>query len=385
MKGLGAFDLPRKIVMLSTADWDAPLWTNKQQIADRLAPYYDIIYVEPVAGVGSAHRSVLGGSCWQADNGVTVYRPAAALPFGQKVWAVNRANTSYVTRAIRELMDRRGFVKPIVWCYPPNSQPFLDNLPHAVSCYDCVDDYSAFPGAWATVTRRMEQRLLRKVDAVFTTAQSLFDAKKQFNKNTYFVPNVADFDHFNQAMHLAPAQRIADLPHPVIGFVGALNFKIDGELLKSLFELRPNWSFVFVGPDRGLGIDRFLSCRNAHFVGRKEINELPGLMAGFDACMIPYSINRYIRSVLPLKFFEYLATGKPIVSTPMPELEKFAPLVDLGSNADELVHAIERRLGDDPHVQQRLALARENSWEHRINRMLSILETVQHEKSEALL
>jgi len=385
MTGFAGYDLPDKIVMLSTADWDAPLWTNKQQVASRLAGDFKIIYVEPLAAVGSGNRKLLAGGARETAEGITVYRPPAALPFGNKLPPVNLSNVARVAGGLNALLRDRGFTEPLLWCYPPASAPFLSRLPHALSCYDCVDDYSAFPGAWGTIIRRMERQLIRGVDAVFTTAQSLYEEKRRFNPRTHFVPNVADFDHFHQATTAAPPPRLREMPRPVIGFIGALNYKIDSDFLEVLFRLRPQWSFVFVGPDRGMGVERFAGVPNAHFLGRKEIAELPALMAGFDACMIPYKINRYIAGVLPLKFFEYLATGKPIIATRMPELLKFAPLIDLAANPDEFVQALEKRLADDRHREPRLALARENSWEHRIGAMLSILEKIHKDKREELL
>lgn len=370
--------------MLSTADWDAPLWTNKQQIAVRLAEDFAVLYVEPLVAMGSGKRSLARASHWRDPSGVTVYRPASALPFGNKLWSINKTNARLLAGDIRQTMWDRGFSQAILWCYPPTSQPFLEFLPHVLSCYDCVDEYSAFPGAWVTATKRMEHKLLQSVDAVFTTARSLFDEKKRHNPHTYFVPNVADFALFNRAATAVPSPLLRDLPRPVIGFVGALNYKIDTALLEALFKLRPDWSFVLVGPDRGLEVQRFLAYPNARFLGRKEIEELPSLMAGFDACMIPYKIDRYTHGVLPLKFFEYLATGKPVVATRMAELQNFAPLIDLVGEAEEFVDAVESRLQSDPHRDRRLAIARENSWEKRIGTMLGILETIRKEKQEGI-
>jgi len=106
-------------------------------------------------------------------------------------------------------------------------------------------------------------------------------------------------------------------------------------------------------------------------------------MSGFDACMIPYVINRYTHGVLPLKFFEYLATGKPVITTPMSELKRFQPLIDIAATPEEFAAAVERRLSADVDRDARIALAKENSWDHRINQMLTILEITYQEKHEA--
>ncbi|HPM77638.1 MAG TPA: glycosyltransferase [bacterium] len=374
------YELPKQIVLLSTADWDAPLWTNKQQIAVRLVEDFEVVYVEPVAVFLNPKRG-RHKKVWTDPSGVTVYRPFGALPLGNKLWPVNEVNWARTAADLANLLRDKGFTQPLVWCYPPTSQPLLKHLPHELSCYDCVDEYSAFPGAWITAVNNMERKLMRAVDAVFTTAKSLYEAKRKYNPHTYFVPNVADFEHFHQAATATPNLLLRDMNRPVIGFVGALNYKLDADLLRAVCAMRPEWSLVFVGPEREFNAQQFIGCANAHFLGRKDIAELPAIMAGFDCCMIPYKVDRYTHGVLPLKFFEYLATGKPVITTPLPELEAFHQLVDVVTSAETFVEAVERRLVDDPHVQQRVALAAKNSWEHRIHSMLTHLETIHHQKA----
>ena len=286
---------------------------------------------------------------------------------------------------VMEAMKEQGFSRPILWLYPPTSRPFLEHIHYDLSCYDCVDDYSAFPGTWITTTKNMEKQLLQSVDAVFTTARSLFEKKKRHNKHTYFVPNVADFKHFNQAVNAKPPHTLREMPKPVIGFVGALNYKIDNELVSAMLAQRPEWSFVFVGPDRGMGVHHFFGHRNAYFLGRKDPQELPSIMAGFDVCFIPYVIDRYTQGVLPLKFFEYLATGKPVVTTNLNELGRYRGMIDIASGAEGMIEAIEKRLDNDPDREKRIEIATNNSWEHRINKILHHLEEVYHDKREHLL
>jgi glycosyltransferase involved in cell wall biosynthesis len=381
MGSFAGYDLPQQLVMISTADWDAPLWTNKQQIASRLAGDFDVVYVEPVTTMGKGKRR-LSKKVWTDACGVTVVRPIGTLPFGNKLSVINDANCALVAAGVLEVMQERRFSRPLLWCYPPTSYPLLKRIPFALSCYDCVDEYSAFPGTWITTMRNMEKKLLRAVDVVFTTAQSLYKDKRCHNPNTHFVPNVADFQLFHQAAQAKPPRRLQEMNRPVVGFVGALNYKIDAAFVEALLKLRPKWSFVFVGPDRGLKVDRFLSYPHAHFWGRKKPEELPAIMAGFDICMIPYVIDRYTQAVLPLKFFEYLATGKPVVATPMSELTRYQPLIDIAASPGDFVAAIERRLKKDPHGAERVALAEKNSWNHRIGQMLSILQTTYQEKRE---
>lgn len=375
------YSLPKDIVMISTADWDESLWTNKQQIASRLVEDFRVVYVEPLKSLRSGKRTY-AHRVWNDPCGVHVFRPAVALPFGNKLDAMNEINHRLAIQPLREYIGELGFEEYILWLYSPNGLPYVKLLSPTVSCYDCVDEYSAFPGAWKGVTMRMESKLIQKVDVVFTTAETLYESKKEKNPNTWYVPNVGDFDHFHKAASVEPAQAMKDLPKPIIGFVGALNYKLDKELLNELFNLHPEWSFVFIGPDRGLGIERFAHVTNTHFLGLKAISELPAYMAGFDVCIIPYIVDNYTSGVMPIKFFEYLSTGKPVVSTPIPEIARFKELVDVASSPEEFASAIERRLQNDPEEQRqwRIDLARSNSWDTRIRELLEKLEATYRKK-----
>lgn len=377
------FDLPRDVVMISTADWDAPLWTNKQQIASRLVSDFRVLYVEPLASLADGRRGYTH-RYWRDPSGVHVLRPPGTVPFGQKIPQVNEINHRLVAPVIKERLEQLGFKDYILWLYPPTAAPYLQHLEPALSCYDCVDEYSAMPGAWLQVTRQMERRMLEHVDAVFTTARSLYEDKVLHNKNTHHVPNVADFEHFHRASSASPAPELEGLRRPVIGFVGALNYKLDDHLLERLFEARTEWNFVFVGPDRGFGIEHFIHYHNVHFVGKKNIDELPAYLAGMDVCIIPYKIDRYTRGVLPMKLFEYLSTGKPVVATRLPELEDYAHVVELAGDAQAYVEAIERCLHGDHEDdrRRRVEIARENSWEKRISTILGHLETSWRNKAK---
>jgi len=377
------FDIPHDIVMVSTADWDEPLWTNKQQIASRLVEDFRVLYIEPLASLAGGKRGY-SHRYWRDACGVHVLRPPGVAPFGRKLRAVNEVNHRLVLPVVRERLEQLGFKDYILWLYQPSAGPFLDLLKPAVSCYDCVDEYSAMPGAWIQVTRQMERDMIKRVDVVFTTARSLYEDKCRHNPNTHFVPNVADFKLFNKTMKAKPAKELKGVRRPIIGYVGAMNYKLDDGLLERLFSARPDWSFVFVGPDRGFGVDRFMGHKNVHFLGRKTLEDLPSCMAAMDLCLIPYKIDRYTRGVLPMKHYEYLASGRPVVSTRLPELEVFDGVIDLGRSALDLVELIEWRLANDTEKdrKKRIALARENSWEKRINTILEKIEEAWKAKNK---
>lgn len=375
------YTLPKDIVMISTADWDAPLWTNKQQIASRLVSDFRVVYVEPLVALGKGKRGY-SHRYWTDSSGVYVYRPPAAIPFGNKFEQVNEINHNLVSQSIKQYIGELGFEEYILWVYTPTGAPYLNTLTPVLSCYDCVDEYSAFPGAWITKTLRMEGQLLGNVDAVFTTAKTLYEEKSKKNPNTHFIPNVGDFDHFSKALTMKPNRHISTVKKPVIGFVGALNYKLDNDLLEELFQTHTDWTFAFVGPDRGFGMERYVNLPNVVYYGLRTINELPGFLSGFDVCIIPYKVDRYTMGVLPIKFYEYLASGKPIVSTAIPELTGFSNMIGIASNADQFGYAIEQQLAKDnaEKREKRIALAKANSWESRIHSILQKLEDTYRRK-----
>jgi len=289
--------------MISTADWDESLWTNKQQIASRLVPDFRVVYVEPLKSVGAGKRKS-SVKHWKDDCGVHVVRPFVALPFGNKLDRINRVNQKFISWSIRRIIGDLGFEEYILWIYTPNGHHFIKNLSPAITCYDCVDEYSAFPGAWRGAMLKMEAKLIANADVVFTTAQSLYESKSRHNSNCHLVPNVGDYDHFSKAQFMEPTESVRNISGPVIGFVGALNYKLDDNLLSQLFNARPEWSFVFVGPDKGFGfVDRYAHLPNVHFMGLRPIAKLPAICAGFDAAIIPYKVDSYTKGVMPIKFF----------------------------------------------------------------------------------
>jgi glycosyltransferase involved in cell wall biosynthesis len=372
----GGYDLPRDIVMISTADWDEELWTNKQQIAWRLAGDFRILYVEPLAGLASGKRGY-SHRYWRDPSGVHVFRPPGTMPFGQKVSSVNELNHRLVSPLIRDQIKKLGLKDYILWLYPPSSAPYLKTLNPELSCYDCVDEYACMPGHWMQATRQMERKLIMGVDVVFTTAQFLYETRKKHNPNTHLIPNVADFEHFNKANTVQPSKELEGFGKPVIGYIGALNYKLDDTLMHNLFSMKPEWTFLLIGPDRGFGIERFLRYPNVRYLGKKSTEELPSLMAGMDACMIPYKLDSYTRGVLPLKFFEYLASGRPVIATPLPDIAVYDGLVDLGNSAEDFVAAISRRLENDSidDKKKRIEEAGKHSWQIRIHSILKKLET----------
>ena len=193
----------------------------------------------------------------------------------------------------------------------------------------------------------MERDLLQHCDLVFVTAPGLYESKKQYNDRMYLLPNAADVGHFGKAnleSTVVPPE-IANLPHPVVGFIGVIHHWIDVDAIAYLAEKRPQWSVVLVGPlGAGMQVERLKALPNVLFVGRKDKEELPGYLKGFDLCLNPFRENELTRMVSPLKFYEYLASGKPVVSTKMPGVMEFSALIEIAETPEAFLQAAERAL-----------------------------------------
>jgi glycosyltransferase involved in cell wall biosynthesis len=245
--------------------------------------------------------------------------------------------------------------------------------------YDCVDDYpeQTYGARRRTLMAQSDDAVARAATVVFATTPTLVERQQGRNSSTYHVPNVGDYEHFALAAeHGSAAPEVAGLPHPVIGFSG--NFlagKVDLALLKALVEARPAWTFLLVGPAQAgteASLAELAGAQNVVWVGQKPYAELPGYVAAFDVGLIPYLSNAYTQSCFPLKLYEYLAAGKPVVATGLPSLAGLPEVALADASASEVIGAIEDALGrsGDEYRSRRMAIASQNTWESRVGTLL---------------
>jgi glycosyltransferase involved in cell wall biosynthesis len=270
----------------------------------------------------------------------------------------------------------------IVWLYDVHASFLLDLFPRAIKVYDCVDDFAAFSEALSDVPEE-EQRVLANVDLVLVTSEPLREQKAKAHPRCYVVRNGADVDHFAPArgQPQEPPEDLRSTGAPRIGYVGAIHDWIDLDLIVETARLRPAYSFVFVGPvGPRVNITRVRAQRNIILVGRKAYDELPAYLGAFDACIAPFRRNALTEAVNPIKVYEYLATGKPVVATPIPELAALAPVVSLASTAEEFASALDRasqEANSEALIARRLEVARANSWDARLEQIRDILAGVR--------
>lgn len=383
------------IVCISPAPWDYPIWTNRQHIMSRVARDHNVLYVfHPTLLRSCIKRNFLkSGSVLttlvRKHERLHLCTPFV-LPCGERFPSLHSLNIRLAARGVKAILRRLGFDRYVLWFYDPEAVGYLDELDPVLSCYDCVDDFSSMP-SYASATRgeRLLQRendLVRRSSLVFTTSSELLKKKSPLNSNTFLVENVGDFDHFHQAAReeMPLPSELSGVGSPLIAFVGALDdYKVDYDLIQHLARKRPHWTIMLIGSCMGKDDSAIRSeLPNILFLGKKNYSELPGYLAHSDVCIIPYRINDYTRHVFPLKMFEYMATGKPIVSTELPSLEQYRSVIGMAGDFDGFVERVEDCLRRDSEEQRalRISMARRHTWENRKDQLLQHVQALFQER-----
>ena len=380
-------------VVLATADWDHPLWTNKQHTAVSLAELgHRVLYVEslglrsPRPGKADLARILkrlrrLLRLPRQVRPGLWVWSPPV-LPGAVRGrgliinrWLVQ----SGLTLAQRWL----GFLRPLLWTYNPLTLAYLDISTFSGTVYHCVDSIQDQPGLPSARITTGERRLCEAANVVFTTAPLLQQRLEPLNPHTFYFGNVADADHFGQASSasLPCPDALAAVPPPRLLFIGALDaYKLDLPLLEQLIRTTPQWSYVLVGPigecDASTDLSTILALPNVLWPGVQPYRDLPAWLAHTDVALLPLQLNDYTRQMFPMKFFEYLASGRPTVATAIPSL---VPHRESALLCEPTVAGFEAAIrtalaGEGPSVEERQAAAADHTYESRTDRMLAVLQ-----------
>jgi glycosyltransferase involved in cell wall biosynthesis len=280
--------------------------------------------------------------------------------------------------ALNELVERHGIDAPIAWFYTPMALDFARDLRTSLVVYDVMDELSAFRFAPPRLAE-LERELFALADVVFTGGPSLFESKRHAHTNVHLFPSGVDAAHYRRArQEQADPDDQRGLARPRLGYFGVIDERIDLELLERVAAERPDFQLVLVGPVVKIDPATLPRRRNIHYLGQKTYEELPHYLAGWQVAIMPFALNEATRFISPTKTLEYLAGGKPVVSTPVRDV--VTPygrrgLVEIG-DSESFIAAVERALatntGDRAMQIERILL--ERSWESTWVRMSSILE-----------
>jgi teichuronic acid biosynthesis glycosyltransferase TuaH len=290
------------------------------------------------------------------------------------VWLNERIVATRLKKVIKNLNIRDYiYINSYNYSYPT----FHQLIKPLLTVYHCVDplieEYQTRHGLIS------EDIVVKNVDLVICTSKQLRDSKKKLNSNSYFIPNAANISHSQKALdpQLPVASILSGIKKPVIGYFGNIERRIDYHLLTEVLEQNPDKNFVFVGPvDIDYVDNNAFKAPNISLKGAVPYDQMPSVLKGFDVAIIPFKKDEVSSSIFPLKLFEYLGSGRPVVSTDFnTDLSDFTGnTVAYCKNAIEFTAAINAALSDTPDLQQkRLAVASENTWEHRIAEIKNLL------------
>jgi UDP-galactopyranose mutase len=367
------------LVCFSHLRWNF-VYQRPQHLMGRCARERRVFFVEePESCDTPAHMEME-----KDPSGVIVVKPY--LPFGLTEEETNAAMQKLVDQLLAEEIDEF-----ILWYYSPMALNFSRHLEPALTVYDCMDELSLFKGAPAKL-KEIEQELISRADLIFTGGQTLYESKRNGHDNVYLFPSSIDAAHFGQARKKQPdpADQVS-IPHPRLGFFGVIDERMDLELLSELAQARPNWHVVVLGPVVKIDPESLPKLPNIHYLGMKTYDQLPAYLANWEIALLPFALNDSTRFISPTKIPEYLAGGKPVVSTPIQDVinpygkEK---LVSIATTAGDFVTAIEDILKMRKEetaswltrVEQQLS---QNSWDYTWKRMMTLIEsTIAAEEKE---
>ncbi len=379
------------IVCLALRRWDSP-WKNNQQIMSLQARSNRVLYVGPplglreaIDGVGAPakHPQILervGDTLYIYHEPRLLARARVTRRFSQPFnWATERLRLTHV----RWLARRLRFRAPILWVFDPMLVHALGTFREKLLIYHVIDNYDGYFPPTAMALRaaivKNQERMLRRADVVFAVSETLYERCLEYNSNSFLIPNGVNYELFQAAMDNGEVPLdLRLIPRPIIGYAGVIAPLIDFSLLQRVTREYPEWSLVLVGPvELGMHrpkLDALLTRRNVYYLGAKCVEEVPNYIKCFDVGIIPYQVNELTAHSDSLKLYEYLACGRPVVSTDVASVRRFRPLVEIAVDAVEFGRCVKKSLSEAPHwAKVRIAVAREHSWQRRVEVMGEVI------------
>ena len=367
------------LICFSHLRWDF-VFQRPQHLMSRFASEMTVVFWEEPVEIGPKDTPMLRVRSAEDHPNVRIVVPhlPSGLDEGQRDAALKRLLDAYSA----------GLSRPLVaWYYTPMMFPFSRGLDASVVVFDAMDELSKFRFAPPRLLE-LEQELIDRADLVFTGGTSLYEAKRPRHHSVHLFPSSVDRAHFAKARAVPfdPADQ-EELPRPRLGFYGVIDERFDIELLGRVAGMRPDWSFVMVGPVVKISPDELPRRPNIHYLGPKKYRELPAYLSGWDVALMPFAMNESTEFISPTKTPEYLAGGKPVVSTPVRDVVRhYGHLegVGIASSPDEFVEQCERMLKlkrDGEWLAEADVLLSATSWSTTQARMAGLIAEILGERA----
>lgn len=388
------------ILCIAPRDWYG-LWKEAQSIMSLIATRNRVLYFDPGRDSNHPAFSELVDNLpnffrlrtQQVGDNLTVIPTPSSLPHVRRhlprsvlrvtMPLVVKANARVLIRHVQRAMKALDVKSPILWLYSPYHADLIGNFGEKLVCYYNYDEFAEYVSnaRIRETVRHYEAQLCKKVDVIFTTSRAQCEVRKAYNPNTFFVPNAVDFELFNRALRpgIEMPDDIAKIPRPIIGYAGRMAAQIDIELLRRIAETYPSFSLVLVGPDElpHTKDEKLLrTLNNVYFLGWKKPSDLPNYLQAFDAALIPYQLVGHVLSGYPTKLHEYLAAGRSVVATAMPELLPYKNVLRIGKTHNEFITLVGEAVKDKSYqaIEERISVAQKNTWEERVAEIYRILQ-----------
>lgn len=357
------------VICFSHLRWDF-VYQRPQHLMSRIAKTHRVFFVEePIFG------DQIYLDIQQRDENLWVIVPHLSHEMDEE------RKRSCQQEFLLKLVNTMAVENYITWYYTPMALPLGEYLSPLSTVYDCMDELAAFKFA-PIVLKTLEQQLLQKADVVFTGGYSLYEAKRDQHLNIHPFPSSIDFDHFSKARRPVdePADQ-ASIPHPRIGFCGVIDERMDIELIGDIARKRKDWNIVMIGPVVKIDENSLPRLDNIHYLGMKKYEDLPTYFSGWDMAIMPFAINESTRFISPTKTPEYLAAGRPVISTPIHDVVRhYSSVVNIASTSADFVSAGERILEHGNVCLKRVdEILAETSWDRTWKKMEKIItKAVEH-------
>jgi glycosyltransferase involved in cell wall biosynthesis len=359
------------LLCFSHLSWNF-VFQRPQHLLTRFSKNYQVFYFEEPK-IGDSDRYIVN-----VQDGVYIVE----LLVTRTDETVNDRISNLITQLLREY-DVENY---ICWYYTPMALQFTNHLKPEKIIYDSMDELSAFKFAPPQLLQ-LEEKLFKKADVVFTGGNSLYQAKKNRHHNIHPMPSSIDKVHFGQARSLqTEPEDQKSIGFPRLGFFGVVDERFDIELLREVSAKRPEWQFVIIGPVVKINPDDLPQALNIHYLGSKTYTELPLYIANWDIALILFALNESTEFISPTKTPEYLAAGKPVISTAIKDVVQpygTAGLVQIIHDADSFISAAEEIFEDtekDHWLRTVDHFLENDSWDHTFNKMKALIDEVRVEK-----
>lgn len=358
----------KALVVFSHLRWNF-LWHRPQQLLSRLARQWRVIFIEePVPGAPHSELEVT-----EVAPNVQVWRPRVT----GDAPGFHDDHLPALQRLVADGMREHDVADYWVWFYTPMAVPLASCLKPRGIVYDCIDDFSQLPNVPRQLVQR-ENALFKRADLVFTAGRSLYHAKRARHPDVHCFPGGVDAGHYAMARGEHPLH--ADIPRPRLGYSGVIDERINLALIDAIATARPEWNIVMVGPVVNVDAGQLPRRDNIHWLGAQSYDDLPRFIAGWDVCLLPYALGDATKALSPAKTLEYMACGRPAVSTSIRDtVEAWGHLVRVADTPEGFIADIEMLMARTPqeqadHARQLAEAVAQASWDRAAQSMAELIE-----------